>query len=132
MPNFNHSDERKQKIQTTLLKNFVLEEFVNLFQDSGVKAMLLESEMEIMERGAFRWVSAIVCYENVGKRVQEEIWLNSKQWAIFRDATGVIEVEMFTRPFTDPKKCITRVDLKGLSGWNDSPVKDGIRPGLIW
>ena len=110
----------------------MLEEFVNLFQDSGIKAMLLESEMEIMERGTFRWVSAIVCYDNLGKRVHEEIRANSNQWALFRDATGVIEVEMFTRPFADPKKCITRVDLKGLSGWNDSPVKDGIRPALIW
>ncbi|MDF5726178.1 MAG: hypothetical protein PUP91_38220 [Rhizonema sp. PD37] len=132
MSKFNPNNERQHKIKATLLKNFVLEEFVNLFQDSGVKAMLLESEMEILERDAFRWVSAIVCYDNLGKQVKDEIRANSKQWSIFRDATGVIEVEIFTRPFADPKKCITRVDLKDLNGWNDSPVKDGIRPALIW
>ena len=116
----------------TLLKQYVLEEFVNLFQNATIQAMLLESEMEVMEQGASRWASVIVYYERLGEQIKDEIQVNGEQWAVFRDTTGIIEVEIFTCPFIDPKKCITRVDLKCLGGWNDSPVKQGIRPTLLW
>lgn len=112
-------------------KSALLKEFVNLFDDVAIQAMLLESEMQVMERGACRWIGAISCYGHLGKLVENDIRVNSENWAGFRDATGVIEVEMFTRPFTDPKKCITRVDLKALGGWNNSPVKYGVQPALV-
>lgn len=114
-----------------LERSALLRAFVSLFHDAGIQGMLQESEMQIMEEGACRWVGAITYYYHLGKRVEDEIWANEKLWADFRDATGVIEVEMFTRPFTNPNKCITRVDLKGLGGWNDSPVKYGVRPALV-
>ena len=116
----------------TLLKQSVLEEFVSLFQNEEIQGMLLESETEVMEQGFCRWVSVIVYYEHLGQQIKDEIQANSQQWAFFRDCTGVIEVEIFTSPFIEPKKCITYVDLKSLSGWNDSPVKQGIRPTLLW
>lgn len=116
----------------TLPKQFVLREFVNLFQDAGIGAMLLESQMQVMEQSAGRWVSAIVCYEHLGERVKDEIQAFSEQWTAFRDATGVTDVEIFTNPFTDPKKCLIRIDLRLLGGWNNSPIKYGLRPVLIW
>lgn len=121
-----------KKRAATLLKQYVLEEFVSLFQNAKIQAMLLESEMEVMEQGFSRWVSVIVYYEHLGQQITDEIQANCEQWALFRDTTGIIEVEIFTCPFLDPKKCITRVDLKCLGGWNDSPVKQGIRPTLLW
>ncbi|KAB8317997.1 hypothetical protein SD81_022500 [Tolypothrix campylonemoides VB511288] len=121
-----------KKRATTLLKQHVLEEFVSLFHNRKIQAMLLESEMEVMEQGFSRWVSVIVYYEQLGQQIKDEIHANCQQWAVFRDTTGIIEVEIFTSPFFDPKKCITRVDLKCLGGWNDSPVKQGIRPTLLW
>lgn len=116
----------------TLLKQYVLEEFASLFENAKIQAMLLESEMEVMEQGPSRWVSVIVYYEQLGEQIKDEIQANCQQWALFRDTTGIIEIEIFTCPFLDPKKCITRVDLKCLGGWNDSPVKQGIRPTLLW
>lgn len=121
-----------KKRAASLLKQCVLEEFVSLFQNAKIQAMLLESEMEVMEQGPSRWVSVIVYYEHLGQEIKDEIQANSQQWAVFRDTTGIIEIEIFTCPFLDPKKCITRVDLKCLDGWNDSPVKHGIRPTLLW
>ncbi|WP_017318286.1 hypothetical protein [Mastigocladopsis repens] len=138
MLNSDHNDRLKLQLKVgkqraaTLLKQCVLEEFVYLFQDTGLQAMLLESEMEVMEQVAIRWVSVIVYYNDLGKRVKDEIQANSEQWTVFRDTTGVIEVEVFARPFTNPKKCMTRVDLKDLGGWDNSPVKYGVRPILIW
>lgn len=114
-----------------LEKSALLKEFVNLFHDAGIQAMLLESEMQVMEQGLLRWIGAITYYDHLGKRVEDYIQANSEQWAAFRDATGVIEVEIFTRPFTNPKKCLTRINLKGLGGWNDSPVKSGVLPALV-
>ncbi|MBW4499780.1 MAG: hypothetical protein KME57_09475 [Scytonema hyalinum WJT4-NPBG1] len=116
----------------TLLKQYVLEEFASLFENAKIQAMLLESEMEVMEQGRSRWVSVIVYYEQLGEQIKDEIQANCQQWALFRDTTGIIEIEIFTCPFLDPKKCITRIDLKCLGGWNDSPVKQGIRPTLLW
>jgi hypothetical protein len=116
----------------TLLKQYVLEEFASLFENAKIQAMLLESEMEVMEQGPSRWVSVIVYYEQLGEQIKDEIQANCQQWALFRDTTGIIEIEIFTCPFLDPKKCITRIDLKCLGGWNDSPVKQGIRPTLLW
>lgn len=121
-----------KKRTASLLKQCVLEEFVSLFQNAKIQAMLLESEMEVMEQGLSRWLSVIVYYEFLGQQIKDEIQANCQQWAVFRDSTGIIEVEIFTCPFLDPKKCITRVDLKCLGGWNDSPVKHGIRPTLLW
>ena len=112
-------------------KSALLNEFVNLCQDTRIQAMLQESEMQVMEQGNLRWVSAISYYDHLGQWLENYIQDYAEHWANFRDATGVIEVEMFTRPFTDPQKCITRIDLKDLGGWNDSPVKYGIRPPLI-
>jgi hypothetical protein len=121
-----------KKRAATLLKQYVLEEFASLFENAKIQAMLLESEMEVMEQGPSRWVSVIVYYEQLGEQIKDEIQANCQQWALFRDTTGIIEVEIFTCPFLDPKKCITRIDLKCLGGWNDSPVKQGIRPTLLW
>lgn len=112
-------------------RSALLHEFVGLFYDARIQAMLQESEMQVMEQGAFRWVSAISYYAHLGKLVEEYIQAHSNHWAGFRDATGVIEIEMFTRPFTDPLQCITRINLKTLGGWNDSPVKYGVRPVLV-
>lgn len=121
-----------KKTAATLLKQYVLEEFASLFENAKIQAMLLESEMEVMEQGPSRWVSVIVYYEQLGEQIKDEIQANCQQWALFRDTTGIIEIEIFTCPFLDPKKCITRIDLKCLGGWNDSPVKQGIRPTLLW
>jgi hypothetical protein len=121
-----------KKRAATLLKQYVLEEFASLFENAKIQAMLLESEMEVMEQGPSRWVSVIVYYEQLGEQIKDEIQANCQQWALFRDTTGIIEIEIFTCPFLDPKKCITRIDLKCLGGWNDSPVKQGIRPTLLW
>ncbi len=121
-----------KKRAATLLKQYVLEEFASLFENAKIQAMLLESEMEVMEQGRSRWVSVIVYYEQLGEQIKDEIQANCQQWALFRDTTGIIEIEIFTCPFLDPKKCITRIDLKCLGGWNDSPVKQGIRPTLLW
>jgi hypothetical protein len=121
-----------KKRAATLLKQYVLEEFASLFENAKIQAMLLESEMEVMEQGFSRWVSVIVYYEQLGEQIKDEIQANCQQWALFRDTTGIIEIEIFTCPFLDPKKCITRIDLKCLGGWNDSPVKQGIRPTLLW
>jgi hypothetical protein len=138
MPNSDHNDVLKLQLkvgkhrEVTVLKQSVLEEFVNLFQHTGIQAMLLESEMEVMEQSSIRWVSVIVYYNDLGRRIKHEIQTNFEQWAAFRDTTGVIEVELFTRPFTDAIKCMTRIDLKGLGGWDDSPIKYGVRPVLIW
>ncbi len=121
-----------KKRAATLLKQYVLEEFVSLFQNVKIQAMLLESEMDVMQQGFSRWVSVIVYYERLGQQIKDEIQANCQQWAVFRDTTGVIEVEIFTSPFIDLNKCITCVDLKCLGGWNDSPVKQGIRPTLLW
>ncbi len=143
MLNANHDNELNHQLEASKnryatfplpeywVKSALLKEFVNLFQDAEIQAMLLESQMQVMERGTFRWVSVIAYYDHLGKRVEDCIHENSKYWADFRDLTGVIEVEIFTCPFTDPKKCLTRVDLKVLRGWNDSPVKYGIQPALI-
>lgn len=112
-------------------KSALIKEFVNSFDDVAIRAMLLESEMEVMERGACRWIGAISCYGHLGKLIENYILVNSENWAGFRDVTGVIEVEIFTRPFTEPRNCINRVDLKALGGWNNSPVKYGVRPALV-
>lgn len=112
-------------------KSTLLKEFVNWFDDMAIQAILLESEMQVMERCTCRWIGAVSCYSRLGKLVEQHILINSKSWAGFRDVTGVMEVEIFTRPFTDPKKCITHVDLKALGGWNDSPVRYGVRPALV-
>ena len=112
-------------------KSALLKEFVNLFDAVAIQAMLLESEMQVMEQCACRWIAAISCYSDLGKLVEDYILLNSASWAGFRDVTGVMEVEIFTRPFTNPKKCITYVDLKALGGWNHSPIRYGVLPALV-
>ncbi len=126
MLNSDRNDELKRKLEANIQrvaqfpnpefreKSFLLREFINLFHNAEIQAMLQESEMQIMGQGASKWISVISCYIHLGKCVENYILANSVQWADFRDATGVIEVEMFTRPFTDPLKCITRVNLKGL------------------
>ena len=126
MLNSDRNDELKRKLEANIQrvakfpnpefreKSFLLREFINLFHDAEIQAMLQESEMQVMGQGASKWVSVVSCYIHLGKRVEDYILANSVQWSNFRDTTGVAEVEMFTRPFTDPLKCITRVNLKGL------------------
>lgn len=138
MFNADHNDGLKHQLEAFtshssefLQKSALLKGFVNLFQDAGIRVMLQESEMVAMEQGACRWIGVVSYYDHLGKRVEDYVQTHSEHLAGFRDATGVTEVEMFTLPFADPKKCITRVDLKVLEGWNESPVKYGVQPALV-
>lgn len=116
--------ERSNRRTTTLVKQFVLENYVKLLCDPSLQAILLESEMDVMERGELKWISIIIYYPYVAKKIQAEIFANFEQWVVFRDFTGVSEVEIFTRPFTDPEQCLIRVDLKSLGGWNDAHLSN--------
>lgn len=88
--------------------------------------------LQVMEQGHLRWVSAISCYAHLVRQIKDNIQVDFQDWVIFLDVTGVLKIEIFTRPFINPKKDITRVYLQDLGGWNDSPVKHGVRPTLVW
>lgn len=125
--------QKNSTFQTSeiLPRSVLLKEFVNFFNDVRIQAMLQESELQVMEQGHLRWISAISCYGHLETQIKDNIQANSQPWVIFRDATGVLEIEIFTLPFTNPKKCITRVYLQNLGGWKDSPVKYGVRPTIV-
>lgn len=93
--------------------------------------MLQESELQVMEQGYLRWVSAISCYGYLGTQIKDNIKADFQDWVIFRDVTGILEIEIFTRPFTNPQEDIIRIYLQDLGGWNDSPVKYGVRPTIV-
>ena len=114
-----------------LPRNVLLREFVNFFNDVTIQSMLQESELQVMDQTDWRWISAISCYAYLGKQIKDNIQANFQDWVIFRDVTGVLEIEIFTRPFINPKKDITRVYLQDLGEWNDSPLKYGVRPTIV-
>jgi len=109
----------------------LLKEFINMYQNACVQAMLQEGEMQVIEQSSRRYISVISYYEHLGKLMVEFIFINCQQWVRFRDSTGVTGIEICTLPFTEPLQSITSIDLKHLGGWNDSPVRHGIRPILV-
>lgn len=119
------------KSSKILPRSVLLKEFVNFFSDVTIQAMLQESDLQVIEQGHLRWVSAISCYAHLRTQIKDNIKADSQYWVIFRDVIGVLEIEIFTRPFTNPKEDITRVSLQDLGGWNDSPVKYGVRPTIV-
>ena len=125
--------QKNSTFQTSeiLPRSALLREFVNFFNDVAIQAMLQESELQVMEQGDLRWVSAISCYGHLGTQIKDNIKADFQSWVIFRDVTGVVEIEIFTRPFTNPQEDITRVYLQDLGGWDDSPVKSGVRPTIV-
>lgn len=126
---YNNSTSQTSKI---LPRSVLLKEFVNLFNDARIQAILQESELQVMEYSQLRWISAISSYAHLGRQIKDNIQVDFQNWVIFRDATGVLELEIFTRPFINPKKDITRVYLQDLGGWNDSCLNYGVRPTLVW
>lgn len=143
MFNSNHYRKLEYQLKAEIQKNStfqtseilpisaLLREFVNFFKDVAIQAMLQESELQVMEQGYLRWVSAISCYAHLGTQIKDNIKADFQDWVIFRDVTGVLEIEIFTRPFTNPHEDIIRIYLQDLGGWNDSPVKYGVRPTIV-
>lgn len=105
--------QKNSTFQTSevLPRSVLVREFVNFFNDVTIQVMLQESELQVMDQADWRWISAISCYGHLGKQIKDNITANFQDWVIFRDATGVLEIEIFTRPFINPKKDITRVYL---------------------